>query len=165
MLSTILNGLLNESLKSALNDFSGQAFKFTLLDYQKEWVIFYDGTKFYPLPPESEYAVALRANLIGLSALMRKEKNVPDAKLHIEGDLQLAQTLQSAFQNLKPDAQTFLVEKLGTVVGGGIYQAVQFGQAQVEALEKRFFVERDEFDDFKHQLQHLIQRLNQLEQK
>jgi ubiquinone biosynthesis protein UbiJ len=85
-------------------------------------------------PPqrEPEADLGLRANLGGLFAQLpfARGRNAPAARLRINGDAELARTLQGLARGFDPDWEQAFVDTLGPVLGPQVARALREGLQQ-----------------------------------
>ena len=93
-------------------------------------------------PPEREPEadLGLRANLGGLFAQLpfARGRNAPPARLRINGDAELARTLQGLARGFDPDWEQGFVEVLGPLLGPQVARALREGLRQGAGVARNF---------------------------
>ena len=93
-------------------------------------------------PPEREPEadLGLRANLGGLFAQLpfARGRNAPPARLRINGDAELARTLQGLARGFDPDWEQPFVDVLGPLLGPQVARTLREGLRQGAGLAKNF---------------------------
>jgi ubiquinone biosynthesis protein UbiJ len=93
-------------------------------------------------PPEREPEpdLGLRANLGGLFAQLPfgRGRNAPAARLRINGDAELARTLQGLARNFDPDWEQPFADTLGPVLGPQVARALREGLRGSAEVARKF---------------------------